>query len=108
MSRRHDEVDGTGDEGRIASAHQLFSSLAFSFAADDLLATICEANARTTRAALIIVNHRENPQITRLRSSTQTESLLCARRDDLMSDMKARCSGVEYFVQLGSLMFIAL
>ena len=58
MSRGDDEVDGTGGEGRIAGAHQLFGSFALSLAVDDWLAAIREAGTRATRAGFIVIGHR--------------------------------------------------
>jgi hypothetical protein len=60
MGRRDNEVDCTGGEGCVTSAHQLFGSLAFALAVDYLLAAIGERNAGTTWARSIVIGHRHS------------------------------------------------
>ena len=57
MSGGDDEVDGTGGEGRITGAQQLFGTLALALAVDYLLAAIREAGVRATWAWFSEIGH---------------------------------------------------
>src|SRR5450432_3122242 len=59
MSGRDNELDCSSGKGRVASAHQLFGSLAFALTFKHRLAAIRERDAGAARTGLIVFDHRE-------------------------------------------------
>src|ERR1051325_9670489 len=53
-----DEIDGSGNESRVASAHLRCRRLAFTSAVDDGLAAVAEKGTGTARARLHVFRHK--------------------------------------------------